>query len=194
MLKEKLKKNLDLILFLVFIGFVYAGGWQADVFGFVQRGILAIGLFDAEPSQDQPLKPTNLDFHLQDVQGKRVNMAELRGKIVFINIWASWCPPCVAEMPGIHDLYEELKELNKKKEIVFLMISVDEEKEKAIKFMERKEFRFPLYFPINAFPPEFSYQSIPSTFVISPEGKIVYQKEGMASYDSQEFKDFLLSL
>jgi len=194
MLKQKLTKNLDLILFLVFIGLVYVGGWQADVFGFVQRGILAIGLFDAEPGQDQPSESTNLDFQLQDVQGNPVNVAALRGKIVFVNIWASWCPPCVAEMPGIHDLYEELKELNKKSEIVFLMISVDEEKEKAIKFMQRKEFQFPLYFPVNSFPPEFSYQSIPSTFVISPEGKIVYKKEGMASYNSQEFKDYLLSL
>lgn len=191
MLKQKLRKNLDLIIFLAFIGIVYAGGWQADVFGFVQRGILALGLFEAEPAPSEKLSRTNLNFQLQDTEGKAIDVKQLEGKTIFVNIWASWCPPCVAEMPGIHQLWQDLKSAE---DIVFLMISVDEDREKAIRFMKRKDYGFPLYFPVSGLPREFAYKSIPTTFVIAPEGNIVYQKEGMASYNNQEFRDFLLNL
>jgi thiol-disulfide isomerase/thioredoxin len=192
MLNKKLRKNLDIIIFLLFIGIVYAGGWQADVFGFVQRGVLALGLFDAAPEQEVEFASSELGFQLQDAQGNLMDVSQLKGKTIFVNIWASWCPPCVAEMPGIHDLFQQVQ--GGEHDIVFLMISVDQEQQKAINFIDRKDFEFPVYFPLTALPSEFSYQSIPSTFVISPEGKIVYQKEGMASYDSRKFKDFLLSL
>jgi len=191
MLKRKLRKNVDVIVFLVFITIVYAGGWQAEVFGFVQRGILAIGFFDAAPQDKIEKKPVRLDFKLYDQEGNVIEVSQLRGKTIFINIWASWCPPCIAEMPGINKLYQQLKD---DPNIKFLMISVDEEQKKALELHHRKEFDFPIYFPASRLPDALSYQSIPSTFVISPEGYIVYQKEGMASYNHPSFQNFLNGL
>lgn len=191
MLKKKLRKNIDLILFIVGIAIIYAGGWQAEVFGFIQRGVLATGLLEAEGSADSEEEITELNFQLYDTEGNIIHGEDLMGKTVFVNFWATWCPPCVAEMPGIHKLY---KQLEKEKDVVFLMISVDEETEKARQFIQRKSFEFPLYFPATAFPEGFNHQSIPATFVVSPEGKIVYQREGMASYGNKEFADFMREL
>ncbi len=191
MLKRKLRKNVDLIVFLLFVTIVYAGGWQAEVFGFVQRGILAIGLFDAAPKHEIEEKPVRIDFKLYDEEGNIMEVAQLKGKTVFINIWASWCPPCIAEMPGINKLYQRFKD---DPDISFLMISADEEQEKALSLYRRKEFDFPIYFPVSKLPSALSYKSIPSTFVISPAGYIAYRKEGMASYDHSSFYDFLEKL
>jgi len=191
MLKRKLKKNIDLVLFLLFFGVIYAGGWQAEVFGLIQRGVLATGLMEAERNHEFTAKTTELNFQLYDSQGNTLHGQRLEGKTVFVNFWASWCPPCLAEMPGIQSLYEQVAN---KEDIVFLMISVDDEKDKARNLLTRKSYDFPLYFPASVFPAGLQHQSIPATYVISPEGKIVYQREGMASYDSQSFKEFLLQL
>lgn len=191
MLKKKLRKNADLFLFMLIVGIIYAGGWQAEVFGFIQRGILATGLMEARGEDEATTRATELNFQLYDAKVNIIHGSDLEGKTVFLNFWATWCPPCVAEMSGIQSLYEKLE---KQDDIVFLMVSVDEDTEKARGFMHRKSFGFPLYFPASGFPESLEHQSIPATFVISPGGKVVYQREGMASYDNQEFADFLRTL
>ncbi|MFP4088780.1 MAG: TlpA family protein disulfide reductase [Cyclobacteriaceae bacterium] len=192
MLIKKIKKNADWLVFVVAVAVIYAFGWQAEVFGFVQRGILMTGLLDPKVEVLSPDSPSDLNFRLRDAQDKVLEGEDLKGKTVFINFWASWCPPCVAEMPSIESLYNDVSQQNK--DVVFLMISQDEDHKKATNFMKRKNFQMPLYFPISSFPAEFSHQSIPTTLVISPEGKVVYKKEGMANYDSQSFREFLLNL
>ncbi|WKN30695.1 TlpA disulfide reductase family protein [Porifericola rhodea] len=190
---KKLRKNIDLLLLALFVGVVYLGGWQTDVIGFLQRGILATGLFNADAEvQEVTLNEENklASFTLIDNNGEPYNSQEYKGKTVFINFWASWCPPCVAEMPGIDKLYQDLKD---REDIVFLIISEDEDQEKALSFMKKRSYHFPIYFPGSALPQSFLHQSIPSTFVISPEGKIVYKHEGMAQYNTDKFKAFLKS-
>lgn len=191
MLKRKLRKNVDLIVFILFMVIVYVGGWQAEVFGFIQRGVLAIGLFDATPQENIEKKTVSLDFSLYDEEDEIVNVAQFQGKTIFVNIWASWCPPCIAEMPGINQLYQRL---DGESDVIFLMISVDEVQDKALSLQQRKNFDFPIYFPVSGLPAALSYESIPSTFVISPKGFIVYQREGMASYDHPSFDEFMKGL
>lgn len=191
MLLKKLRKNIDWIVLVLFISVVYFGGWQTEVFGFIQRGVLATGLFNAKVDEEINENITNLDFILSDRNGERLHASSLLGKTIFINLWATWCPPCVAEMPGIHSLYKSVKH---REDIVFIMLSLDENEDKAKAFMDKKSFDFPLYFLFSALPNEFNHQSIPTTFVISPQGNIIFQKEGMASYDTDAFRNFLLTL
>jgi thiol-disulfide isomerase/thioredoxin len=115
---------------------------------------------------------------------------DLKGKTVFINLWATWCPPCIAEMPDINKLYNDMSS----DDIVFLMISLDDDFSKAKNFVQRKEYDFEIYqFASN--PPASLYSKIiPTTFVLSPEGNIVVRKQGMAKYNSDSFKEFLKSL
>ncbi|MDZ7608876.1 MAG: TlpA disulfide reductase family protein [Cyclobacteriaceae bacterium] len=117
-------------------------------------------------------------------------MKDFQGKVIFMNIWATWCPPCIAEMPDIHDLYQEMKN----EDIVFVMLSVDDDLQKAIRFVDKKGFEFPVYQLAGPMPMAFESSAIPTTFVISPEGKIVVKKSGMAKYNSKKFREYLLEL
>src|SRR5690606_8772185 len=115
-------------------------------------------------------------FKMVDLNGKAVDFESLKGKVVFLNIWATWCPPCIAEMPNIHSLYKKM-DPNK---VAFVMLSVDEGgMAKVKKFVDKKGYTFPVYMPASQFPQEFYSNAIPTTFIISPEGKIVAKQEGM---------------
>ncbi|MBX0331870.1 TlpA family protein disulfide reductase [Pontibacter sp. HSC-14F20] len=130
-------------------------------------------------------------FKMVDLDGKTVAFESLKGKVIFLNIWATWCPPCIAEMPNIHSLYKKM-DPNK---VAFVMLSVDEGgMAKVKKFIDKKGYTFPVYIPGSQFPQEFYSTAIPTTFIISPEGKIVAKQEGMAEYDTKEVREFLLGL
>jgi thiol-disulfide isomerase/thioredoxin len=142
-----------------------------------------------KPEVSEKARPANYDFQLINAGGRTINFSEFEGKTVFINIWATWCPPCIAEMPDIHDLYEKIGG-----DIEFVMISVDNDPATAIKFADRKEFEFPIYFLKNGLPATYESSAIPSTFVLSPNGEIVVEEHGLSKYDTAEFRDYLLSL
>ena len=129
-------------------------------------------------------------MNLLNSKGEEVSMEHFRGKVIFINLWATWCPPCIAEMPGINSLYQEVEDEG----VVFLMLSVDENFEKAKRFKEKKGFDFEVYKADGGIPQMFYSQSIPTTFIINAKGELVLTHTGMADYDTAEFKDFLRSL
>jgi peroxiredoxin len=93
-------------------------------------------------------------------------------------------------MPDINGLFEKVGDRN----IVFLMVSVDEDFDKAKRFVSRRGFSFDIYRPATPVPSTFAGRVIPSTFVISPDGKIVMRREGMAKYNTRSFIDFLSNL
>jgi len=192
-------------IWVLVLGSLYFSGWHTEVIGQVQRIILATGLI--KPKIEQVNKPTpagpnpesnsaaalpwaSYNFSLRTLAGEIVPMESLKGKVVFMNFWATWCPPCIAEMPNIQALYTKVKS----DQIAFVMISVDEDPAKAQKFIHKKKFTFPVYQLNGALPLVYKGKVIPTTFVLSPEGWIVAHKEGMADYDNQEFRNFLLKL
>lgn len=195
--KTKKKKSLkrELIEWGVFLGIIaglYLTGLHTEVLGFLQRGILKTGLIKPDMESDiEDLPEASYDLKLINENGEVVDLAEFKGKTIFINLWATWCPPCIAEMPEIQNLYEDV---NNNQNIVFAMISLDDEAEKTWKFIENKGYTFPVYRLATNLPQAYSSQSIPTTFVISPQGKIAATHRGMASYDNNKFREFLLSL
>jgi thiol-disulfide isomerase/thioredoxin len=104
-----------------------------------------------------------------------------------VNLWASWCPPCVAEMPGIHALYSKMDPAK----VAFVMLSLDEKPAKAQALLKRRGFSFPVYFPTGPLPAPFDSQTIPSTVILGPNGQVAARHEGMADYDTPEFKEAL---
>jgi thiol-disulfide isomerase/thioredoxin len=172
------------------MGVIYFGGWQAEVGGFLQRGLLLTGFMNPDhDNTSEVVKAASYNLSLVTLDGQRLPPNALKNKVVFMNIWATWCPPCVAEMPGIHQLYQSVNQ----DEIVFLMLSVDDNMDKLRRFMERKGYTFPVYLSAAPLPEMYQTSSIPTTFVISPEGKIVFKEEGMANYDTEDFRQFLYS-
>lgn len=188
------KKKRELIEWAVIVGVMvtlYLTGLHTEVIGTIQRGVLATGILSpSQPDEIPVLKNTDYQFQLEDLQGNLSSFSDLKGKTVFVNLWATWCPPCIAEMPEIQSLYEDTSS----EKIVFVMISLDDDKEKPKKFISRKEYTFPVYTLVSGLPKVFHSQSIPTTFVISPEGKLVVQQYGMASYDTEGFREMLRNL
>ena len=114
-MKKKTKKSLiEYGVIIAIFGGLYITGLHTEVLGFLQRGILATGIMNPD-LEKEPLLADNstypqADFsmNLINSKGEKVAMEELRGKVIFMNIWATWCPPCIAEMPGINKLYKDI--------------------------------------------------------------------------------------
>jgi len=208
-IKQFINKVPGWVYTLLLVGVLYITGLHTQVIGQMQRVILSTGLMKPklpEPSSETSLKNTesvpkpaaspnypaaDLDFTVKTLSGETVSMESLKGKVIFMNMWATWCPPCIAEMPSIQNLYEKVKS----DKIAFVMVSLDQDPAKAQKFIQRMGFTFPVYTPDGYMPAQFGAGSvIPTTYVISPEGQVVVQKDGMAEYDTEEFRNFLVTL
>lgn len=183
-MKKKIKKELiEWILLITVFGTIYLGGWHTEVIGRIQQLILSTGIITPTLAEEE--KPVSYDFWLEDMNGNKVSFESFKDQVVFLNFWATWCPPCVAEMPDIHDLYLE----NDKAE--FVMISMDKDEMKAKSFVQRKGFEFPIYFLRSTLPPTYNTQSIPTTYLIDKEGLVKVENHGMAKYNTPTFKQLL---
>ncbi len=187
-----LPKKRDLVelgVVLLIFSVIYFTGSQAEVFGKVQQAVLATGIINAGELDDIAKKDAEYDFMLVDENGTEFNAESLRGKTIFINIWATWCAPCVAEMPGINSLYNDLKN---EEDIVFLMISHDKEFQTAKNWVARKGFDFPIYQLTTPLPDMYETNVIPTTVVISSKEKVIVKHTGMANYNTNRFKRLLM--
>src|SRR5699024_6244426 len=144
-----------------------------------------------EKSTKETTRVENPDFPLENQNGELINMKDLQGKVVFINFWATWCPPCIVEMPDINDLYQEYKNED---DVVFLMISLDRNFDTAKRFLDRKGFDFDIHKANSAVPATFQTRGIPTTFVVDKNGNIAQKYVGARNYNTDEFKGILEGL
>lgn len=120
------------------------------------------------------------EWEFQDMNGETVSLERFDDKVIFLNFWGTWCPPCVAEMPSIQDLYNQFGD-----RIAFVLVS--NEKQSVIKeFMQKNEYSFPVYKGIYRTPEALSTETLPTTFIITKDGRIVLRKEGSAKWDGSK--------
>lgn len=190
MKKGKILKEIrELGIVVTIIGILYFTGLHTEVAAFAQKMILQTGLMsgdEAIPKEEREMLDYNLS--LVNPDGERVSLMDYKDKVLFINLWATWCPPCIAEMPGIQELYDDIDN----EDIVFIMLSTDDSMEKVKTFIEKKGYSFPVYMPSSRVPDVLRSPSIPTTFVVNKKGEIVSKKVGMAKYNTKSFKKFLL--
>lgn len=187
-LKVKKRDVIELAVVISIFAVIFLTNSQAEVFGRIQGVVLKTGIFNAGSLEEEEMIKAAYDFKLVDENDKILDVESLRGKTIFINIWATWCPPCVAEMPSINALYQDFKDRD---DVVFLMISNDKEFQTAKDWMDAKELDLPIYQLATVLPDVYETGFVPSTFVISPKEKIVVRKTGMANYDSKRFRKLL---
>lgn len=156
--------------------------------------VMASGAMDASGDHTEAVSKTfDYNFKLRDLSGKTIDMNELKGRTIFLNIWATWCGPCRMEMPSIQQLYNEVD----KSKIVFIMLSVDKDNHdsKVSQYIQSEQYTFPVYRPVDGdLPEQIRVPSIPTTFIISPEGKIASKNVGAANYHNDGFKKYLEAL
>lgn len=157
------------------------------------RGLMKVGLF--QPDVTQTIKVNEIsdlpEIVFENSDGETINLSDQKGKVVFINFWATWCPPCIAEMPSINDLQEKLKG---NKNIVFIMVDTDHDFSRSAPFVKKHQFTFPVYQANSAIPGNLLESAIPTTVIFNKKGKMVFKHEGGADYSNPKVLAYLLQL
>jgi thiol-disulfide isomerase/thioredoxin len=115
------------------------------------------------------------------------NLSQFRGKKVFVNLWATWCPPCRAEIPSI----ENLASKTDRSKVEFVMLSLDDDFIKAKIYAANNKMKLPVYYPTGNLPQLFNVEGIPTTFIFNENGEIIYEHTGGLDYDTKEFAELL---
>lgn len=135
--------------------------------------------------------PDAPNFRLEDQDGNFVQLSDFAGKVVIVNFWATWCPPCRKEMPSMQRAWEILE----KEDIVMLAINVGEDSDLIFAFTAEYPVEFPLIMDkTSSVVREWRVRGLPTTYIVNPEGKIVYQAIGDRDWDSPEILEQIRKL
>lgn len=157
-------------------------GWNA----YLARNEVTKGKLETAEVASWDTKNTPVaDFELADLQGRNWKLADLKGKVAFINLWATWCSPCLAELPYVQKLSEQLKGRN---DVVVLTLNTDEEVGKVEPFMKEKKYTFPVLLG-QAYADGNGVNSIPRNWVISVDGKLVFEGIGFGGDGNEWLKN-----
>lgn len=133
--------------------------------------------------------PADYDWTLRTLDGERVRLEAYRGRVLFINVWASWCLPCVAEMGSIQRLRDSLRH----SEVEFLLVS-PEAPEPVERFLRRYAYDLPVFLEVGEMPEAFGLRALPTTFVVDRSGDIVLKHRGATDWDQDAVRAFLHAL
>ncbi|BDC99406.1 hypothetical protein PEPS_16870 [Persicobacter psychrovividus] len=186
---DRLKKHWQNILIgIFFVLMLVLPSFRMFVSSNFQRLLLQSRILQPEEVQASAALPrVPYQWSITDQAGKEVPMSQFEGKTIFLNFWASWCPPCVAELPDILSLMEKTD----RSKVAFILLNMDRKPEALERFMKKKGYDFQYYRMHSPLPELLQSQSLPTTHIISPEGKLLTTKKGMAYYDTEHFKNYL---
>ena len=129
---------------------------------------------------DRPMAP---NFELTDGEGKVHRLSEYKGRVLIVNFWATWCPPCRAEMPSMQRAWETLQGEG----VMMLAINVGEDEDTIFQFTANYPVEFPLLMDLDSTTIEdWPVRGLPTTFVVDPEGRLVYRAIGGREWDEPE--------
>ncbi len=152
-----MKKYIMPVLFLIFmLSLAMAGADDTD--HFAKLGVTRIDPREAD------------DFKLRSLDGKTVRLSDMRGKVVLLNFWATWCGPCVMEVNDIDLLHDTLGG----EDFAVMAVSVGEDGKKVSRFMERAGIDFPVYLDTDtSVARKYQVRGIPTTYIVDPKGFLV---------------------
>ncbi|MBP7174300.1 MAG: TlpA family protein disulfide reductase [Cloacibacterium sp.] len=180
-----IKKNIGNILFVIFIlVFFFVPGVRE----FIQRQLLMKPSLETTTEKIQ-LKDEDYNLQLKGINVPDANLSDFKGKILFLNFWGSWCPPCRAEFPSIQALYE-----SKKDKVNFVLIAMQDDEEKVKEFLKKNQYTTPVYIAASPISQQLSPNVFPTTFIISKDGKILKRDNGAADWNNKAVHDFINSL
>ncbi len=156
-------------------------------------GQMAVELVDSIPRRNGNENANSADFSwtLQTLRGDRVPLEQFKGKVMFINIWATWCAPCVQEMGSINALRESLADTD----IEFLLVSPEQPRHVS-RFLRRfqKHKHLPVLVEYSRMPDVFGLEAVPTTYIVDRYGRIVFKLRGTTHWDTDAARELLRAL
>ncbi|MGB5831856.1 MAG: TlpA disulfide reductase family protein [Thiohalocapsa sp.] len=137
---------------------------------------------------DQPEAP---GFDLSGPDGTRSSLEAMRGKPVIVNFWATWCPPCRAEMPSMQRAWEQIEDEG----ILMVAVNVGEDAQTIEEFTEQLPVDFPLPMDLDSrVTQSWPMNGLPTTFVVDPDGRLAYRAQGEREWDDATLLDLVRAL
>ncbi len=156
--------------------------------------LINIGANSLAAGQREPVSPSEIDklekikapnFSLKDLSGRPVSLSSLKGKVVLLNFWATWCPPCISEMPVFNRLYKEMRSRG----LEIVAISADRSEGYLRDYVSKHSLDFRvLYDEDRSVTKQYKVFSMPTTFLIDKNGIIIEKFFGEYDWTDQEIK------
>ena len=175
------------ILFVIFVVLLLIPSTRREIRTFISR----ITMLQPSVKENESYKQLdNNDYHwkLQTFNGDAFTLQDLAGNVIFLNFWATWCPPCRAEMPAIQELYNQFQD-----DVIFVLVS-NENPQTIQNYFTEQGYELPVYFSNSEIPVQLRSNTIPATFIISRKGKIILEKKGAARWNGAKIKQLLYTL
>ncbi|AYL96030.1 TlpA family protein disulfide reductase [Mucilaginibacter celer] len=188
---QRKKISISNIISMLTIALLLLVIFKPEARSYLIRGLMAIGIFNPNPAgfASEEKNFSNIpDLQFKNTEGNLSSIQTLHNKVVFVNYWATWCPPCIAEMPTINQLYNKYRN---DEHVKFIMVDVDGDLRKAKAFMDKNGYSLPLYTQTNAVPDSLMNGTIPTTLVFDKQGKLIFKHAGVADYSSKGFDEFI---
>ena len=151
--------------------------------GFVNAG-------DGPPELPPMTRLGDLQGTIADLQGRTMSFGELHGKVVVVNLWATWCPPCRAEMPYLENLWRKFEG-----EEDFRVLCISTETAEEVRGHPLSaSLKMPLYVFTSPVPAELQAESLPTTYIFDRQGRVTFGHTGMARWDGDEIVAYLEGL
>ncbi|AVI51493.1 thiol-disulfide oxidoreductase [Pukyongia salina] len=180
-----IRKHLFTLLFLTIFGLLLYPPTGVPIKAFVQRLLMiSPGVLD----ESERVMLSDYNWTLSEVDGGTKNFSDSHNKVCIVNLWATWCPPCVAELPSMQRLYNRYGD-----RVDFYFVSA-EDPGTVQRFLQKKNYELPVYIEVERPPAEMQVTTIPTTFLIDKNGRILIQKTGAAKWDSEKVRALLDSL
>lgn len=182
--KKKWYSILSDVVFIVFVALLIIPSTRTDVASFFIR-LTSLPPSTLDVDEQINISNESKNWTVFDMNGDPVSLASLNSKPIFLNFWATWCPPCIAELPSIKELHGMYGD-----DVNFVLVS-NESRAKVRAFVADRNMESLPFYQNKATPQEFARQSIPTTFIIDRNGKIVLSKEGVAKWNSGKVEKLL---
>ena len=177
-----LKKNWSNVLFFVFLALLIIPQTRMPIQVFIQR---LVSFSPSEKAKEKREILEDYNWSLSQLNAKEINFSQSKGKVSLINFWATWCPPCVAEMPSFQKIYDDYGD-----KVDFYFVT-SEKPEKVEKFMVKNGYTLPIFIQSYKAPDALESNALPTTYLLSKTGEIVIDETGAADWNSKKMRALL---